>query len=248
MNLNPLRVIIVDDLESSIDTLLFFLENNKHVEVVATCLSALDAIEKIISLKPDLLFLDINLGSEINGLQILSTVKNHYKGVIFTTAYSEFALKSFEYNTIHYLLKPLKKEEIEQAIEKSKYLLSSVEIFNNHFTPESEFDANNQKIYYQEKGVWKFLNIESIIYLKSEGSYTQLQCVNTRVEMSRNLSHMLKQINHENFIRIHKSYAINKSYIKNIKKGTYSYATLQGGFEIPISITYKKDFFKNIGI
>lgn len=244
-----IRAIIIEDIPSYNETLSLMLQNNNDIELVATASSKAEAIEKIVSLNPDLLFLDIQLGKH-NGFEILDECKGYYKYVVFTTCHEEFALKGYEYPVAHYLLKPIEEEQLLSAIEKVKFCLispNSLDSINN-----SLFKIHNlkgKKIFFPDKNVHHAIEVDSIIMVESDSSYSNIFTLIRKIKISKNLSYMQNLlIDFEEFKRVHRGYIINTNHITNVKRGLDSHLTLTNGHVVPVSNNIKGDLFTFLGI
>lgn len=252
--MHTLKCILVEDILPALNTLEILLTDIPNIQIVGSSTNKDDAINKINHYKPDLLFMDINLGKH-SGFEVLDACKGNYKFVIFTTAYNEYLLKSFDYPTIHYLLKPIKKENLIQAINKIKSNFETTNVIENDLQKLKDSTNDNfkkGKFYYPHKGSWKFVETNDIIYIESENSYSNIFTNHDTIKVSKNLSKMLfelSDISEENcFLRIHKQYIININYIVEIKKGLKSSVLLNNKLEFPISIKQKSHVFSVLGV
>src|SRR5689334_18967658 len=121
-----MRAILIDDEKNALEMLEWMLNKNcPEVEIVAMCDSPLDGLEKVKSLKPELIFLDIEM-PQLNGFDLLDRLGKHDSDVIFTTAYNQFAIKAFKKCALDYLLKPIDPEDLKSAVQKAKDKKSKV--------------------------------------------------------------------------------------------------------------------------
>jgi len=111
------KVIIIDDESLSREITKEYLSPKKEIKIAAECSNGFEAIKKINELKPDLIFLDIQM-PKLNGFEVLELLEDH-PVIIFTTAYDHFAIKAFEVNAADYLLKPYSEERFNEALQKS---------------------------------------------------------------------------------------------------------------------------------
>jgi len=233
---------IIEDIKPAADTLYSLVGSNhiiKEVQIYNTCKKAITAIN---SLKPDILFIDIHLGQE-SGFEILNQCIGQYSYVIFTTAFDQYMLKSFDYNTIQYLLKPIFKEDVDKALKKIE------DLQENKNQKDLVQKGSNKKIFFKVNKDWIALDVMQIVCLKADGSYTLIVTENDEYRVSTNLLNSSKEIiNHEKIFKIQKSYIINTTYIKTIKKGLKSSVVLSNGMSLPISNKIKKEFFELIGM
>jgi two-component system LytT family response regulator len=244
---------IVEDISHSIKTLEILLQKYDEIELVGFATNAEEAIEKIKVLKPDVLFMDIKLGKD-SGFTVLDQTKGFYKFVIFTTAYSEYSLSAFHYQTLHYLLKPIDIDMLDKAVDK---VINFFEATSNTVNPYDEINKlnlilnnkNGKTIFVPEKNSWLAINTDQILYVKAEASYSYINTLVKNIKVSKNLSAMEKMLEgQDHFFRVHRSYIINTLYIKSLKKGNDSSIELINGENIPISQNEKNVFFTKLGV
>lgn len=244
-----IKAIIIEDIQSYIDTLLIMLSKYKEIDVVATATNKHDAIEVIKMHKPDILFMDIQLGKN-SGFEILDECIDDFNSVIFTTSHDEFALKGYTYRVLHYLLKPIDETALQAAIEKAKKHFQ--EPFTLDELKNSIFKISNlksKKIYFPDKNIHHSIEIDSIIYLGSDAAYTDIYTLSKNIKVSKNLSTMQDMLSeYPEFIRVHRSFVININHILNLKRGPSSTILLTNGFTVPISNSEKDYLFKILGI
>lgn len=244
-----IKAIIIEDIHSYLDTLQNMLKQFKQIDIVATATTKSEAINAISLHQPDLIFLDIQLGNN-NGLDILEACKNMYKYVIFTTCHDEFALEGYKYNTVHYLLKPITQEELTKAIEKIPTFDSTIvqtENMKNMMFNIQHFKG--QKLFFPDKNRYIATEVDSIMYITSEASYSNIHTIDRILKISKNLGFMENfLVNYPEFVRVHRSAIVNINYITSVKRGVDSQLTLYNGLQIPISLKEKSDLFTLLGI
>lgn len=249
MNISTL--IVEDDgvFSTMLQMLLRKHKDFQLLEVVEDKKSAIEAIKKH---KPDLIFMDIYLKSG-SGMDVLEACKDDYSFVIFVTSFDEFALKGYEYRAIHYLLKPFEESSFIKAITSArtffmdKKQLSKINQNIAHYTGNGNSDDG--KIFIPYKGSLQAIRVESILYIESDKSYTDVHTLAQVYKLSKNLSQMHRELaNFSQFVRIHRSFLININHIVNIKRGLNSLVYLTNGVALPISNNEKKDFFQKLGI
>lgn len=244
-----IKAIIVEDVQSYIDTLMIMLTNHPEIEIIATATNKTDAIETIKRICPDLIFMDIQLGKN-SGFEILDECANSFKNVIFTTSHDEFALKGYNYNVLHYLLKPISENDLAIAVEKAKILFNSS--YNINEIRNALFKVNNlksAKIFFPEKNIQHSIEVDSIIYIEGDAAYSDIVTLTRTIKVSKNLSMIQKILsNYHEFLRVHRSFIINKHHIQNLRRGNDSSLFLTNGFTIPIASTEKKILFTSLGI
>lgn len=237
-----LKVIIVEDIVAASNTLSIFLQDIDNIRLVDICNDYKNAIASIKQNKPDVILLDIKIG-KYDGFDILDICKGYYSFVIITSAYDEYAVKSYDYNTIHYLLKPVVFDELKSAFEKIRIRINEI---NNNVAVSSNILDSNRRLLYSENKYWKTILYQDIIYIQADGSYCKVFTNHFSKTFSKNLITMISEINEPFLTRIHKSHAININHILTFKKGLKSTVLMSNNVELSISNNYKKDFFKLI--
>lgn len=199
------------------------------------------AVKSINELKPDIVFLDINLGSN-DGFEVLRRI-THTPYVIFTTAYSEYAVRAFEENAIDYLLKPVKKERLKIAIEKVKKANERRQLTEvlNIFKEMSSKSVS--KISIETTNEIHFVNIDDIIYLQSEEKNTLIFLKNGMLKTRQPMKEIEIKLPPKEFIRVHKSYIVAVKYIKKVLKNYFGGMAVEmiDGKIIPVGRNYKEE-------
>ena len=250
-----MHVVIIDD-EPKARKLLEILirENCPKITSIFTAEDLLSGVEIIKREKPQIVFLDIEM-PEHSGLEIFdfidSTTSNFE--IIFTTAYSEYAIKAFELSAVDYLLKPLRSDKLIDAIEKA-----IVNIGKSHINikldelQKSLKSSNFKKIALPVEGGIKFVNFQDIVLLKADGMYTSVHVQNaSELLISKPLKHfedLLEAI--PMFYRPHRSYLINLKYIQEYSKKDGGYIIMDNGETVSVSKDKKEEFLtivQNIG-
>ena len=164
--------------------------------------------------------------------------------VIFTTAYSEYAVKSYEYRAVDYLLKPIEFERFLKASLRAKE-----EFESKHKTETSSETSTNIKsnpesdhIYVKSGTELHKVLINNILYIEGTGNYISIICKNKRTMTLTKMSEIINMLPEKQFVRIHKSYIVSMSYVEKIERHQLTI----NGKNIPIGITYRESFFKNL--
>lgn len=217
----PFKAILVDDEPAARRLMRNLLEDHAAViEVIAEAGNGREAIEKIESLLPDLIFLDIQM-PDLTGFEVLEQLK-HKPNIIFTTAYEQYAIKAFENFSIDYLLKPIKEERLQQSIEKLQQfgrLNQTInvnglqEIIRQLHTPQK---ATALPIRTGDRIV--LLRYENICYLEAEDKYVFVHTVDGQKHLTDQSLTVLSEKLPGQFYRIQKSYIINKEKIKEMHR------------------------------
>ncbi len=230
-----IKCLIVDDEALAQDVIEKYISSIPTLSLAGKCDNAVEAISFLHDNHVDLLFLDLNM-PELSGLDMLKTL-NHPPKVILTTAHSEYALESYEYGVVDYLLKPIKLERFIKAVNKV------AGTFENKLTAnEAVKPGENQFIFIKEDQTNYRLYFNDIIYIEAYGNYLKVH-TKEKVYIIRDTMHdMESRLPEKLFIRIHKSYIVSLSRISSIS-GNRVFINER---EIPIGEMYKMELKKKI--
>jgi len=215
------KAIVIDDEPAARRLMKSLLQEHKEVvEVVGEAGSGREAIEKIQELKPDVIFLDIQM-PDLTGFEVIDQLKIK-PNIIFTTAYEQYAIKAFETFSIDYLLKPIKEERLEQSIAKLKQfgrLAQSIdlnglqEIIRQYQAPQR---ATALPIKTGDR--INLIRFENISYLEADDKYVFIYTISGQKHITDQSLTTLEEKLPDQFYRIQKSYIINKDRIKEMHR------------------------------
>jgi DNA-binding LytR/AlgR family response regulator len=230
--MNHLKCLIIDDEPLAQNIIENYLEKCSFIELVAKCDNALNALDWMKKQKIDLIFLDISMPF-LSGIDFIKTLKNP-PAVIFTTAYKEYAIESYELNVLDYLLKPISFERFLKAINKLEDRVSEM------IKPAGD-DADQDPFIYvkSEKKNIKIL-FREILFIESLKDYIKIHTQNKIIITQLQIS-AIEQRLPDNFLRIHRSFIVAKDKIT-----AYTQHDLEiGKLQIPIGRSYKMIVSKN---
>jgi len=223
------RCLLVDDEPLAIRLIEKHISQIDSLEVVATCNSALKAFEILNTQEIDLLFLDIKM-PHLTGIDFLKTLKNPPK-TIFTTAYRDYALESYELETVDYLLKPVTFERFVKAIDK--FFRQNT----NAVAPVQRETVVTDYILVKSGNKHHKISLEDIVYIESLKDYIKIHLQNdTSIISKYKLGEMEQELSAYHFLRIHRSYIINTSKITAFSSNDIDVNSQ----EIPIGASYKE--------
>jgi len=246
-----LKCIIVDDEERSRLSLKILVQDFcDDVEVVALCASVDEALTAIEEQRPHILFLDIQMDGE-TGFDLLERIKNIDFEIIFTTAYTEFALKAIKFSAIDYLLKPIDTEELKSAVDKvEKRVNGSVTTRLENLVQNLKANTNNQrfKLALPSSEGLVFVKVDDIMYCEASSNYTVIYLMDGKSHIvSRTLKEYEDLLGDQNFFRIHKSYLINLNAIKKYVRGDGGYVVMNNDKSLDVAKRKKDEFLSRIG-
>ncbi|WP_028121759.1 LytR/AlgR family response regulator transcription factor [Epilithonimonas tenax] len=229
--MNTYRCVIVDDNELDRLTITSYLSRFDDLEIVKVCSNATDALVATDNNEVDILFLDIDMPN-MSGLELRKKAKQ-VPICIFATDHPEFALESFELETLDYLLKPYSFERFSLCVNRIReYMRIRTKAIQYEFEEE-------RNVFYVKEGHKKvkiFLN--DVLYLNAFQNYTLIVTLTDKHYVLMSLGSLLKEVNFQEFLRVHKSYAVNPDYITSIKTKEI---ILKSETPIPIGRSYKEN-------
>jgi two-component system LytT family response regulator len=226
-----MKALIIDDERLARKELTNLLQEYPEIEIVGEAVNAEDALEKIEALKPDLLFLDIQMpgktGFEL--LQSLDTVPE----VIFTTAYDEYALKAFDYNALDYLLKPIEPDRLKEAITK---LLKRPQSEDDLIVNEKKLGPNDRVFVKDGDKCW-FVKLENIRLFESDGNYIKIYFDNFKPMIHKSLNALDERLDDRSFFRASRKHIINLTWVESIESWFNGglMVVLRGGDKVEVS-------------
>lgn len=242
--------LIIDDEKLARDLLREYLETMDGIDLLDECSKGSEAVEKINKLKPDLIFLDVQMPG-MTGFDVLDEI-DHEPYVIFITAYDQYAIKAFEKNAVDYLLKPLDEERFKNAVARAlkrkkmeegdlENLLGSMRQVNH----KGSYDSH---IFVQKSEKLFNLPVEEIIHLEASGDYTIISTKNDQFVSSSGIGRLEELMNPDIFIRVHRSTIVNVNYMKEIERHFNGgmVVKMQSGKSFPVSRTYAKQIRKRV--
>lgn len=239
------RIAIIDDELDARQVIRTLLETFcPEVEICGEADSVENAYMLIRQTQPDAILLDISM-DDGSGFDLLDKFKQPSFKVIFTTAHDEFALKAFRYHAMDYLLKPIKPVELVQAIDLVKsentedYQTKISNLLDS--TRTKKFD----KITLTSQEGTSFVNIDQIVYLESDGSYTTFYLINKeKYLITKPMKEFEELLSEHDFFRLHQSYIVHLPFVKKVLREDGGYVLMEGDFKVPIARRRKEEFFE----
>jgi len=245
--MEQIRAVLVDDEKSSLIILQKLLEKHlPEVKVEATAQSVAEAVEVIDKVKPDLVFLDISM-PDGEGFEVLEKVNYRDFGVIFVTAYDQYAIKAFEFAAIHYILKPIKVEELIEAVrryqeQKKQPLDEKIQVLIQSLTKEKP----TKLVLPTSSGVY-VIDLDDIVRCESSNNYTTFFLTNgKKIVVSKSIQIYERLLKDSHFCRIHNKHIVNLKYIKKYVRGRGGYVILSNGEQVDVSEGRKKQFLQKL--
>lgn len=225
-----IKCLIIDDEPLSRDVLKTFTEDHPDLVLIAECKDAFSAMDILASQRIDLLFLDINM-PKLSGINFYKSL-NQKPAVIFTTAYPEFAVEGFELNAIDYLMKPIAFERFVKAVQKVKDRLGT----------EKTSVVNYDHIMLKADKKMYRTPFADILYCEALGDYVKVHLADKTLIVTTTMKGILADLPHDQFIRTHKSYIINKTKFDYIEGNQIRI----GEHMIAIGQSYREEVLKQL--
>ena len=245
-----IRAVIVDDEVSAVKSLQW--EINAFcpwIDVCATYLTPLEALKGIELIKPDCVFLDIEM-PQMDGFQLLHSLKFRNFELIFTTAYDNYALQAFKENAVDYLLKPIDSDDLkiaaERVLDRKKNNRLGEQLRN--LMQDIRKPAAIKKIPFSFIDKTIYVPSEDIMYCKSDGNYTEVYMEGGRKEvLSKKIKEVEALIDNPSFYRSHHSFLVNLDWVTEFIKSDGQYLILRDGSNIPVSRSKKAHLLELLG-
>ena len=242
--MKKITVILVDD---ELNNLHFLQELiNTHLpqlDIVATAEQANDGLVCIKELKPQLVFMDIDMPG-MTGFELLKKLEPLSFEVIFITAYNQYAMEAFEYNAVAYLTKPIVTQKLTAAVEKAILRITEKNYTNNIFSLLENIHSKYEqdKIALPTMQGLQFIKLTQICYCESNGNYTIFHLTdNSKIMVSRQLGEYEKLLPTDIFVRIHDKHIINLTCIKEYIKGSGGEIILENGTRLNVASRRKDE-------
>lgn len=235
-----MKTLVVEDSRLAREGLISMLARYEQLEIVGSAKDADEALQAINDTQPELIFLDIHLPGD-SGFDLLDKLTYQPK-IIFTTAYSEYAIQSFDHNTIDYLLKPISQERLDKAIQKLDQLPNNTNHNPeaNKANVESDYSESpihrldiTSKIFTRDGDQCHLINVDTIEYIESCKNYSQVYFHQTNTKQTLTKAFIKKPLNHidqrlpeDYFFRANRQFIINLNLITGITE------SISDGFEV----------------
>ncbi len=231
------RVLLVDDEELARKILREFLAPHEEIDIVAECANGFEAVKALTELQPDLIFLDVQM-PKLNGFEVLELVERR-PGVIFTTAYDEYAVRAFEVHAVDYLLKPFSAERLTEALRHAQNLIG-----REPALPLADLTAAArpqitplERILIREGTHVHVIPVNKIDYIEAQDDYIAIKSQGKTFLKPVALAELERSLDARRFVRIHRSYIVNLERIAKIELYAKDSrrVVLHDGAQLPVS-------------
>lgn len=218
-----IRVLIVDDESLARDLVRKYLEDIPGIEIMGECGNGFDALKSVQELKPDLVFLDIQM-PKLDGFELLEVLTEKPE-IIFTTAFDQYAIRAFEMNAVDYLLKPFSKDRLKQAVEKAKQRIgtASADVKTDSPGTQSLMKHLEDSKQILERVITRLgskitvIPVDKIRYIESADDYVMIHSETGDHLKEKTMKYFEEHLPGDQFIRIHRKYIVNITQIKSLE-------------------------------
>jgi two-component system LytT family response regulator len=241
-----MKALIIDDERLARNELRRLLAAHADIEIVGEATDVEDALTKVGALKPELLFLDVQMPGA-DGFHLLERLEPPLPQVIFTTAYDEFAVKAFEFSALDYLLKPVDPDRLVTALEK---LRPGGGAPLEGGAPGAHKLNLEDKVFVREGDRCWFVTVKNLRLLESEGNYTRLYFDDQQPQLFRSLTAMEERLDPRNFFRANRKQLINLAWVEGIEPWFSGglLVKLKGGIKVELSRRQAQDFRERMSL
>jgi len=232
-----LRCLAIDDEPMALDIISDYTKKVPFLELTGAYRDSLKALDYLQQNKVDLIFLDINM-PDLTGIQFLKSILNQPL-VIFTTAYSEYAVESYDFAAVDYLLKPI---EFERFLKAANRALEKYQLLKQGIPSENLVNDKIEFIMLKSGQDLHKIKIADILFIESAGNYVTFHLKSDRIISLLSMNKVLEMLPQNHFSRIHKSFIIALRHITKIER----HQVLIGNIEIPIGNYYRESFMRII--
>jgi two-component system LytT family response regulator len=239
------KALLIDDERLARNELRRLLASFPGVKVAGEAANAKQAREQMAALRPDILFLDVQMPGE-TGMDLLESLEPPVPHVIFTTAYDEFAVKAFELNAIDYLLKPVDPVRLASAVER---IPGTRGAGRAKPAPAGRLDGKDKVFVREGERCW-FVEVSQIRLLESEGNYTRVHFADAQPQLFRSLNAMEERLDPRHFFRANRRQIINTAWIDGIEPWFSSglLVQLKGGAKVELSRRQAQEFRERMSL
>lgn len=234
----PLRAVVVDDEAPARQLLCEYLAARPEVEVVATCANGFEAVKAVAELKPDLIFLDVQM-PKLDGFEVLELLDEPRPAVIFVTAYDRYALEAFAVHAVDYLLKPFTPERLAEALARvtagpRASAAADAAALARAARPAG---AYLERILVKDGSRIHVLPVDELDYVEAQGDYVLFVRRGEKLRKQQTLNRLAEQLDPRRFVRVHRSYVVNVDRLARLDLYAKDsrVAILRDGTRLPVS-------------
>ncbi len=249
--MDKIRTIIIDDEAPARELIKHYLKEVDSVEIIDECADGFAGLKAISSLKPDLVFLDIQM-PRLTGIELVEVLTEKPE-IIFATAYDQFALRAFELNAVDYIMKPYEKrrflEAVKKAVDKIRSGKGNTKPANQLLSKPPESAAPVNRIVVRKANAINIIPVDQIRYVEAQDDYVMIYHSEGKALKSQTMKFYEESLPKSDFVRIHRTYIVNVAEIKKIEPyGKDNHiAILNSGHKLPVSRAGYKQLREDLG-
>lgn len=249
--MDKIKIIIIDDEAPARELIKHYLKEVDSIEVVAECADGFSGLKSISSLKPDLVFLDIQM-PRLTGIELVEVLTEKPE-IIFATAYDQFAIRAFELNAVDYLMKPYEKrrflEAVKKAIDKIRSGSGNSVQANQLLEKKPELTAPVNRIVVRKANSISIIPVDQVRYVEAQDDYVMIYHSAGKALKQQTMKFYEENLPKSEFVRIHRTYIVNVTEIKQIEPyGKDNHvAILHSGDKLPVSRSGYKQLREDLG-
>lgn len=250
--MEKIKIIIIDDEAPARELIKHYLKEVDSVEVIAECADGFSALKTISSLKPDLVFLDIQM-PRLTGIELVEVLTEKPE-IIFATAYDQFAIKAFELNAVDYLMKPYEKrrflEAVKKAINKIRSGTANNKPASQLLSKKPELSAPVNRIVVRKANSINIIPVDQVRYVEAQDDYVMIYHSGGKAIKQQTMRFYEDNLPKESFVRIHRSYIVRIGEINRIEPYTKDnhICILHSGDKLPVSRAGYKQLREDLGL
>jgi len=242
-----IRVLLVDDEPPARDGLRDLLDKDSRFVVVGECGDGQTAVEQIKQLKPDLVFLDIQM-PEMNGFEVIRAVGDEMPAMVIVTAFDQFAIRAFEHHAIGYILKPISPARFEVTLDRAVQWIRGKCANQQVFRLQNLLNELKEGFFSPERIVVKTYNgvlhlpPNELDWIEAAGNYVKFHLEDKEYLVRESLTHFIEKLDKNLFARIHRSHIVNIEHVRESfpsSCGSDYFVILSNGIKLPVGRTYK---------
>lgn len=241
-----MKALLVDDEIRSLDNLSALLRNYcPEIEIVSRCQNINVAFEQIELFNPEVVFLDVDM-PPYTGFDLLRKYEELPFEVIFVTAFDHYSIEAIKFSALYYLLKPIKVDDLKDAIKKAKLKIERNQRLNtNYFQSILQNPNDIRRLVINGNKETDIIELDQILYIEASNSYSIFHLTgDKRIVSSKSIKDYEQMLSTKGFFRVHKSFMVNISYVLSVEKVTGDVVILKNNQHIPLAVR-RKDAFLN---
>jgi two-component system LytT family response regulator len=237
--MDKIRTVIIDDETPARELIKYYLNEVDAIEVISECADGFSGLKTITALKPDLVFLDIQM-PRLTGIELIEVLTEKPE-IIFTTAYDQFAIRAFELNAVDYLMKPFPKrrfiDAVNKAVDKIRSGKGNLEPASQLLSIRPEISSPVNRIVVRKGNALNLIPVEQIRYVEAQDDYVMIFHTEGKALKQQTMKFYEDNLPKSDFVRIHRSYIVKVEEIKGIEPyGKDNHiAILHSGDKLPVS-------------